>query len=141
MCEMELRLTLFAWVALSALMCHLGCNSEVVEEVEVVDEVDRVEEVAADMRAARRVMLQQLCPCHPLPHLREIKRQRMRWVRRLRTSSARASTTTSTRSIMMTLMASGPTRRAKSSNAWTQTAFTEVGMKIVDQQRALLKER
>ena len=29
----------------------------------MVDEV--VEEVAADMRPARRVMLQPLCPCHP----------------------------------------------------------------------------
>ena len=75
--EIKLRSTIFAGVTLSALMCHLGCNSEVVEEVEVVEGVEVVEEVAADMRAARRVMLRQLCPCHPLPPLREIQRQRV----------------------------------------------------------------
>ena len=55
------------------------------------------------------------------------------------TSSARASTTTSTRSIMMTLMASGPTRSLKSSNPCTQTAFMEVSVKIVDQKTVLMK--
>ena len=38
--DIKLRSTIFAVVTLSALMCHLGCNSEVVEEVEVVEEQD-----------------------------------------------------------------------------------------------------
>ena len=41
----------------------------------------------------------------------------------------------------MTLMASRPTRREKSSNTWTQTAFTEVSMQISDQKTALLNDR
>ena len=41
----------------------------------MVEEV--VGEVAADMRPARRVLLQQLSPTHPLPPLREIQRQRL----------------------------------------------------------------
>ena len=133
--ELKLRSAIFAGMTLSALLCHFSCNSEVVEDVEMVEEV--VEEVAADMRAARRVMLRQLCPCHPLPPLREIQRQRVTWVRR--TSTALASTTTSTKSIMMTLMASGPTRSLKSSNPCTQTAYMEVSVKIVDQKTAPMK--
>ena len=58
--EIKLRSTIFAGVTLSALLCHFS-------EREVVEELEVVEEVAADMRAARRVMLRQLCPCHPLP--------------------------------------------------------------------------
>ena len=65
--ELKLRSTIFAGVTLSALLCHVS-EREVVVVVEMVEEV--VEEVAADMRPAKRVMLQQLSPTHPLPPLR-----------------------------------------------------------------------
>ena len=45
--EIKLRSIIFAVVTLSALICHLGCNSEVVEEVE--EEAKEVEEVEVEV--------------------------------------------------------------------------------------------